>query len=90
MDRGDTMQRRRGSIAALRSLLGEDVAWPLMCDAVAVAEQHRSADELSLAAELFRCWSLVVGEREAQAARWASLRSEPHWLHNVQTGHKGE
>ena len=77
-EHGDALQDARDNIAALRAILGDDVAGPLMNAAVYNSGQHlRTADEFALAAELFRCWTLVFSEREATAARWASLRATP-------------
>ena len=66
-------------LGVLASMLGEERAYALGDEAVVVMERHRTADELALFSALFGLWAVCVGEREATAARWASLRATPKW-----------
>jgi hypothetical protein len=86
----DTLHEARRNINALRSILGDGRAFAVIGSCASFAHGHRDAYELALASELFRCWAIREGENEAKAARWASLRSEPHWIHGGQPGREGQ
>jgi len=82
----DALHEVRRNIAALRSILGDERAFSVIEPCAGFADKHRDADELALASELFRVWAIRRGEREAEAARWDSFWSEPHWFHKGQPG----
>lgn len=70
-------------LGVLASLIGEARAYAVADEAVPIMKRHRTADELALLSRLFGLWAVCVGNEEARAARWASLRSEPHWSHQA-------
>jgi hypothetical protein len=85
----DALQKVREDIGLLRALLGPERFWEMAEAVEPVAQRYLDKpDELALAARLFECRALLASERETTAARWASLRAEPHRTHGRWPGHE--